>query len=297
MNKKEIWPNFFIVGAARSGTTTLYRYLIQHPQVFMPKRRKEPNYFSANHISPDDDIPPVRDKQKYLDLFKGVKNEIAIGEASVTYLHNPDAPYLIKKVSPNAKIIISLRNPIDRAYSHYLQLFNVRKVSISFSDVIKHESDELKKRMMYSGVILDSLYSDYVKKYQDVFGKDNVKIIIFEEWANHEKDTVMEVLQFLGINSSNFKFKKITSHNEYFESRSDLTASIIRDKNIAIMSSLLPYVIRRKISEIFLINKNANKPKLLNSDEFFLESLFKNDILNLEQILGKSLPWYINKTK
>ena len=120
---KEIWPNFFIVGAPRSGTTFLYHYLNQISGIFMCPV-KEPNYFAASINPKRKLIKPIRSKEKYLKLFENVENETAIGEASPTYLWDPQAPKLIHEKIPNAKFIFILRNPIERAFSHYLFLLN-----------------------------------------------------------------------------------------------------------------------------------------------------------------------------
>src|SRR5262245_16436607 len=114
-------PNFFIVGAAKAGTTSLHAYLSAHPQVFMPAL-KEPHYFADFELSPEFDnfMPVIRDQPAYQDLFRGSQGSTAVGEASPSYLCDPAAAARIKAAIPDAKIVISLRNPVDRAYSHYL---------------------------------------------------------------------------------------------------------------------------------------------------------------------------------
>ena len=106
-------PNFFIVGAARSGTTSMWEYLKQHPDIFMPEgfAYKEPSYFC--------NLYGYNDFNLYLELFAGVKEEKAVGEASTPYLTSPESAAWIREVYPAAKIIILLRNPVDRAYSMY----------------------------------------------------------------------------------------------------------------------------------------------------------------------------------
>ena len=99
MNK---WPNFFIVGAPRAGTTSLYEYLKNTPDVYLSKI-KEPYYFSSfKHLQKPKH--PFLKKEKYLALFKKVKNEIAIGEASTGYLWDPKTPFLIHELLPKSKI-------------------------------------------------------------------------------------------------------------------------------------------------------------------------------------------------
>jgi len=120
-------PTFLIIGAAKSGTTSLWHYLRQHPQIFLT-RHKEPNFFILEGL----ELPPfsgpaapeilykkiykysVTDIDSYRTLFQEVSQEKAIGEASVPYLYFPQAADRIKKYIPDVKMIVVLRNPIDR---------------------------------------------------------------------------------------------------------------------------------------------------------------------------------------
>src|SRR5262249_54680506 len=115
------WPNFLIVGAANSGTTSLYTYLNQHPEVFLPAL-KEPHYFSQIHPAYEQRYlrTYVRDERTYLGLFRKSTGYRAVGEASTSYLSEPEAPSRIYSVAPKTKIIIILRDPVERAHSHYL---------------------------------------------------------------------------------------------------------------------------------------------------------------------------------
>ena len=114
-NNKEIWPNFLIVGAQKSGTTSLFHYLRRHPKIFLSPI-KEPAYFSKYRGSvPFKNKKPT--KEQYLELFQNVKDESAIGEVSTPYLFDQDSATNIYKTIPNAKIIIILRDPTERAYS------------------------------------------------------------------------------------------------------------------------------------------------------------------------------------
>jgi len=140
----ERWPNFFIVGAPRSGSTSLYEYLRNTKGVYMPLN-KEPHYFHNDSFppenSPTNPSPIIREKKKYLQLFNGVKDEKAIGEGSTTYFWYTDSSKLIHDKIPDAKIIILLRDPVERAFSHFL--WNSRFIETSFHEII---SKELKNR-------------------------------------------------------------------------------------------------------------------------------------------------------
>src|SRR5712692_7209004 len=111
-NKVGRRPDFFIVGAPRSGTTALYTYLRQHPDVFLPEK-KEPHYFNIDMTSGG----AIRNEKDYAALFAGALDETRVGEASVYYLSSACAPFEIKKDCPTAKIIIMLRNPVDVMYA------------------------------------------------------------------------------------------------------------------------------------------------------------------------------------
>jgi len=166
-------PNFFIVGATKAGTTSIYNYLKNIPGIFM-SAEKEPNYFSRKNIPNDHPIIPIRDKKKYLELFKGVKDEKIIGEASPTYLADPEAPKLIHEAYPDAKILISLRDPVERAFSHYLMVKGVGRVKTSFRDHLEKEiNQELTDDISNIG-IYGNRYFENIKRYFDIFGRNQV---------------------------------------------------------------------------------------------------------------------------
>ncbi|MGR3310384.1 MAG: sulfotransferase family protein, partial [Candidatus Brocadiales bacterium] len=146
-------PNFLIVGASRSGTTSLYNYLKQHPEVYMSPV-KEPRFvigqqstkFSYKGIGDEkSEKGVIKTIDEYKKLFENVRDEKAIGEASVINLYfYEDAIKLIKKYLGDAKIIIILRNPVERAFSQYLRLRREYRESLSFEDGLKMEEKRLK---------------------------------------------------------------------------------------------------------------------------------------------------------
>ena len=139
----EKWPNFFIVGTAKAGTTSLYEYLKQVPMIFMSSR-KEP-YFFVNDVLNRDSSNPIRNRREYLNLFKNARNEVAIGESSL-YLWYPESAELIHKEVPDARIIIILRNPIERAYSHYLMLMRGGEEKMSFHEALMSNKSNIEKK-------------------------------------------------------------------------------------------------------------------------------------------------------
>ena len=110
-------PNFFLVGAPRCGTTSMYAYLRSHPQIFMPETAKEPHYFA-----PEESLwygKRIDDLETYLALFTGARDAVRIGEASTHYLASPSAANSIYAFNPQARILIMLRSPVDLLYSLY----------------------------------------------------------------------------------------------------------------------------------------------------------------------------------
>lgn len=135
-------PDFFIVGAPKAGTTSIYSYLVQHPEIFMPAR-KEPYFFGQWRRNSEEDL------RDYLRLFRGVPESKVAGEASTTYLYLQSAAEEIKAFRPDAKIIIMLRNPVDRAYSQYWHHVRLGWVEASFEEEL--EAEEARLREGWSG--------------------------------------------------------------------------------------------------------------------------------------------------
>ena len=166
---EERWPNLFIVGAPKAGTTSLWDHLNEVSEIYMSSE-KEPNYFSSKIVAKKFRPWIIRDKKKYLHLFEEGTNMKYVGEASTNYLADPDAPKLIHEVSPHAKIIISLRDPVERLFSHYSMSKSRGRNDYSLSKQIdlelKYGVDPEKPRI---GVKLYSLYYENVQRYIDIF--------------------------------------------------------------------------------------------------------------------------------
>ncbi len=281
----ERWPDFFIVGAPRCGTTSLYEYFKSVPEIFMPSV-KEPNFFS---VSTDRKFftDAIREKENYLDLFRDSGDKL-VGESSPSYLRDPKSAQLIHDVSPNAKIIIILRNPIERAFSHYLLFFNLGTIENSFSHLvnqINNLEDEYSKRIFEAG-----LYSNQVKKYLNIFGKNQVKILIFEEAFVDFEQTLNDLLRFLGIQ------RKVSVENKAQGAHSILKFSflkpLLKNDSLRSVAKKIPDNWRRSIIKNLV--KESPKPPLMENEKKILINYYKVDIKNLEKILGRTVPWNLN---
>jgi len=284
----ERWPNFYIVGAPKAGTTSLYEYLKDIPGIYMSPV-KEPNYFSINS-NPGKHITKIRSEKKYLNLYKKVKGEKIIGEASTTYLADPDAPILIHQKVPNAQILISLRNPIDRIFSNYLMRFRNGRVDSSFHM-------ELTKTLENFNYNLDTalnrgLYFESVKRYLDIFGPKQVKIIIFEEFIKRSKKTLEEILKFLNLNYELKDFEK-TKHNPYTIARGPVEKYLLKNRGkhiFYLVSHVIPPTSRTIFKKKLLV-KEQPKPKMDEVDRKILTNFYLKNVEKLQTLLGRSLPW------
>ena len=143
--------DFFIVGAPKAGTTSLYHYLNEHPQIEMSSQ-KEPDYFSDTAIQEQGMYyrkNRIDTEEKYYSLFNVESKNVIFGEASVSYLFYKSVAGDIKKYNANAKIIIILRNPIDRAFSHYLMDYRLGLVSDTFDEIVNKTSNNNKVHLYY----------------------------------------------------------------------------------------------------------------------------------------------------
>jgi hypothetical protein len=292
---EEIWPNFFIVGAQKAGTTSLYFYLKKIPGVYMPPL-KELFYF-APHAVQSSIADVIRDKKEYLKLFENARGYTAVGEATPFYLCDPDAPKLIHQTVPHARIIMILRDPIERAYSNYLMKMKYSGMKSSFHDELMRDYKSQEKMFGRSTMYVEfGMYYEQVKRYLDIFGREQVKVIIFEEFVQHPEQIVNEVLAFLGVNYTVTEIRE--QYNPYSVPRSTIALWIfaffrwLRARNIKFYKilNLLPDSLVESLPEKILF-KRKQKPKIEPKAVKFLQEIYRDDVIRLESLLGRSLPW------
>lgn len=294
-------PNLFIVGAAKSGTTSLYKYLSQHPSIFFCNL-KEPRYFSSRyknfpHNGSGDYVADnftIKGKNEYTSLFKNAKDEKIIGEASVDYLYFFNSAYDIKNFSPNAKIIIILRNPIDRAFSAYVHLIGSNRENLTFEEALKQERYRMKNNYEFIWFYKDvGKYYIQVKTYLDVFGKQNVNIILFDEIKKNIKNVMKKILIFLDLDT-NYNFKENIKYNISGVPRIRFIHNILTNHNLQKIAKIIfPNEVVRIIGRKLLEN-NLKRPIFMESTRKELISYFKEDILKLQDLLNYNLSdWLI----
>jgi len=285
----ELSPNFFIVGAPKAGTTSLYHYLEAHPQIFMSSV-KEPNYFSYQS-SLNQNLyykeRGINNFEEYISLFEKAGNKKAIGEASVSYLFYPEAAINIKNAFPKSRIIIMLRNPVERAISHYNMDYKLGYVDLTFENVIKKKYDSNLNKLYYQQFIELGLYYNQVKRYIELFGRENVLIIFFEDFKNHAPREVKKIFEFLDVDSG-FQTDTNAKYNTFKTPRNPLIRSIYRIKFLrVVLKKLFPQFISDLIKSIIL---TKNKKKFPDEATMkFLKQIYTPDIKQLEKLLNRDL--------
>ena len=283
------WPNFFIVGAPKAGTSSLYAYLQAVPGIFM-SRIKEPNYFSRAIVSDDHPVRPIRNTQEYLQLFAGAAGERIVGEASPSYLADPEAPRLIQEASPDCRILISLRDPVDRAYSHYLMMRNNGMAKGSFLEEARRgfRLQDRKNIVLLRPEV--GLYHDQVRRYLDIFGEARVHIILFEEFFADTRAALQRITRFLGLDHD-FSDFNAPVYRPFAEARGPLVRFLFGNRSVARASeALVPHGVRRWVRQNILV-RSGRKPLMDAHARDFLTDYYRDDVGKLAALLGRPLPW------
>ena len=220
-----IGPDFIIIGSAKCGTTSLFDYLSQHPSI-VPASKKEVNFFDYNfdkgYFWYKSHFPTF-----FLKKFRLLKNKkFLTGEASPLYIFNKDIAQRVYQFNPNIKIILLLRNPVERAYSHYYQLVKNGSIKKTFEESIDLEleqimNDEFKKiysksnqeifNFLQSSNLQSGIYVDQIKNWTDLFPKKQFLIIHTYDLEHNLDDVISELCNFLNL--PNFKVKNKSRQN------------------------------------------------------------------------------------
>ena len=226
-------PNFIIAGFPKCGTTSLHHYLSEHPQIFMPSQ-KELHFFTYEILSKLKNGPKdgavkktqIQDSKKYLDFYRNVKNEIAVGDASPSYINYPNQFLKIKEYLEDPKFIIVLRDPINRAYSNYLHLKREQRETLTFKEAVNRENKRIKDK--YSDFWyykFNSTYYDKILKAKETFKE--VLIITSEELNENHEATMKKVYKFLDVDCNFISKRKSNRFNKGGYYKKNLFTKII----------------------------------------------------------------------
>jgi Sulfotransferase domain len=286
---REVWPNFFLVGAAKAGTTSAFAYLSQHPQVFFPCV-KEPHFFAQIHPSNEQRyfVQAVNDRANYLRLFRGAGGFRVVGDASPSYLWHPDVPRRIRERVPEAKIAIILRDPVERAHSHYLMDYREGVQDLNFYDALVEDMNRRETGWGISSLYFElGQYAQQVKRYLETFQRRQIKVLFYEDFRRDVKGALLELARFLELDTVAIeRIDTSKAHNSYAEPRSQMMRRVAGAKLSRILGrALMPRKAGEFIFEKFFLRR-ACKPALDPRARDLLRTLYGPDVTELEKTLG-----------
>jgi hypothetical protein len=298
-------PNFLVIGASKSGTTSLYYYLQQHPDVYMSPV-KEPKffafegqevYFRGAGIQRRVTSGLTTDIEEYRALFEGAEGEKAIGEASTLYLYSPRAPGRIKHHVPEAKMVALLRNPVDRAYSAYARQVRARREPLSFSEALREEERRIQDGWYHVYHYKNrGLYHGQLKRYFELFDRERIKVCLYEELNEDPVGVSQDVFRFLGVDDA---FEPDTSLRHNVSGgipKSEALAALIDTPNLlkTLAKSVLPERLRKRVLAE-LKNRNFKRvPPLPEEARSEVIEVFREDVFKLQELLGRDLSGWLD---
>lgn len=296
-------PNFVIIGAAKSGTTALYHYLRQHPDIYMSPQ-KETNFFAfegqkVDFRGPGDEgisQSSITDLGSYQEQFSGVLGETAVGEASPWYLYLPGTAENMRRHIPEAKLIAILRNPVDRAFSSYLHLRREGQEQLSFEEGLAAEE----KRIAQGWEPLwhykrAGFYAPQIKQFFELFEREQICFYLYEEFSEDPGAVLRDIYRFLGVDES-FSPRTSIKHNVTGVPRNKFLWRLIREENPLerFAGALVPPRYRAGLKRA-LIQRLLKKPVLLPDTRRELARDYREDVLYLQDLIGLDLAGWIEE--
>lgn len=304
-------PNFIIVGTAKAGTTSVYRYLQQHPQIYMSPK-KEPHYFAF----PETDTPlhfsgphdprhwremTVLTLTDYENLFAPASDEIALGETSTLYMYYKDSFKNMHQLIPDAKLIAILRDPADRAFSAYThRRRDGREPCDNLEDAIAQEAERIAEGWAASAFYVSvGKYSEQLEEIYQYFSPEQVRVLIYDDFLQNPQMFMREIFEFLGVDPT----VKIDMR-EWANSRGTIKNPVLRQLDIFFrFNSKYIEGIKRIIPEFFLkplqgiyhetLNRAMVKESLSAAQRAWLIDIFREDIEKTSKIIDRDLSHWL----
>ena len=281
-------PNLFVLGAAKSGTTPLFNYLTQQSSIFAPEI-KEPHFF-YNERCAGAPVLGEKDLGEYLELFADAPADAQAGEASTSYLYAANAPREIRRLQDDARIIIILRDPTERAYSQYWNQVRDGNEDLSFEEALRAEAGRKRDNWWHGFLYVETgRYVEQLSRYYDVFGRDNVQVHLFDDLHQNAKEVCRKVFSFLGVDPA-YKIEADKVYNRSGPVKSRLLARLLNAQSIKEpFKKVLPVTWKRSVGEGL---RNANRrpvPTMNPKTEIELRKTFEEDTLTLERMIGRDL--------
>ena len=295
MNKRK--PNFFLIGAPKSGTTSLAYYLNQHDNVFF-SNPKEPNFFATDYPG----IRWTKSIDDYLKLFRKANDKhTCIGEGTAFYIYSEIAMKKIFEFNPNAKIILMIRNPVDRVYSmHQQYIHTLIEDEVDFKKAWNLQDTRLEgksipklcrepKMLQYGEV---GKLSNKIRIMYSIFPKENIKVILFDDFVKNTEASYFEVLKFLDLPNQQIDYYEKRNPSRQF--RSKFISFVIRSTpffihDILFKMRMFPIIKFIPIYLNLLLKKPYKQPRIDPSFRKFLKNYFEKDINDMSKLIDKKL--------
>lgn len=293
-------PNLVVAGAPKCGTTSLYHYLKQHPEVYLPAR-KELHYFTRDHLTRDTAGPGdtavlqhlCKNRAAYEAEFAGVGVEKVLGDISPSYFDFAEVASAMRRELEDARIVILLRDPVAKAFSQYMHLVRDGRETLSFYDALQAEAERAGRHWsMIWRYAASSLYAERLRKYLDAFGGERVRIYLFEEFVAQPQSMLEDLWRFLGTDPT---VRPDTSRvfNVSSRPRSRALATMVSKRSplAAVARAVLPPGIRNRITESVRRLNAGRKGEVDQRSRDFLRERFAADVRETEAIMGRPLGW------
>jgi len=285
-----VLPNFLVIGVEKGGTTWLHTQLKKHPEIFLPNTKEVHffNKYNSNFVAHDYFKFGL---DWYREFFKEYEGQQAIGEVTPMYICDPEAPLRIKQTLPDVKLIVMLRNPVHRAYSHYWMAKQKNHTKLTFKEVIEQEEPRFIQR---------GLYHKQLKVYYELFAPQQIMVLFYDEVFKKPEYWLSEICKFLGINDS-FYQNDDSLHEKVFQSSAYRSAALLNKQNYLVhkmrkskvLSSMLNWLKRRGLSDKVKKLNAVEKPyeKISEVDAITLQHYYHEDLTALSSLLNKELPF------
>lgn len=296
-------PNFLIIGTAKAGTTALYQHLKQHPQIYMSPV-KEPAFFATedeklNVCSPSGKSSYLFSSiEAYQELFRGASNEKAIGEASTVYLYSSKAAERIKRCIPDVKLIVILRNPVERAYAQFLHSCREGFEPLAdFAQALQEEESRIsnKWRTVFH-YKQRGFYYLHLKRYLNIFEPSQIQIYLYEDFNANPDSVIQDVFSFLGVDDT-FSPDLSLRYNVSGIPKNKALHALYRNLKSLLPKELLSQLRQSVVPQILfsLQSKNLIKQQLSDEVRKELTQVYREDTLKLQDLIQQDLSIWLKQ--
>lgn len=280
-SQKVNWPNFFVVGPPKAGTTSIAHHLKKHPQVFIPDV-KEPHYFSP-HIESVVNL----NLDEYRRLYEKASGYTAIGDLSASYFLYEEVPGRIFEVSPDARIVMMLRDPVARAYSDFTfaRTLGIEPETAFRKALQRYETRDSPEWYLSRCYIEQGLYYSPVRRYQETFGKERVLLLPFDDLTRNPREFFARIATHIGVNPGFFETVDLSEAlNEYRMPRWRSLVNLVRRLRL---QQMIPASMLRRLRPLFF---DTNRDPLDEESRRLLQEMYKPDVAQLEELMGRKFP-------